>query len=126
MRSGVKMPQPIDQPWNEKISDLMKEARKADRVDKERAELFEGMMKTPAWKAYVELLELRLQLFADVVLQPSTSIDGSIALEYVKGAMGGIVMSRDLPSVTIALMSQINPSSDGDDEPEDANATPIP
>src|SRR5258707_8753584 len=81
MRSGVKMPPPTDQPWNEKISDLMKEARKADRVDKERAELFEGMMKTPAWKSYVELLELRLQLFADVVLQPSTSIDGSIALE---------------------------------------------
>jgi hypothetical protein len=48
---------------------------------------------------------------------PAGSVDGAIALEWVKGAMSGLIMARDIPSVTIAAMSTTGPApEDGEDE----------
>lgn len=96
-----------DSELNHQIAELLKNARAADGIDRERAELFGKMIKTPAWLEYVALLESRLQGFADEVLRPSGSVDAMIGLEYVKGAMSGLVIARDLPSVTIAAMDQL-------------------
>lgn len=90
-----------------KVKDLLRDARTADKVDRERAELFGSMIKSSGWKQYVELLELRLQSLADEILKPSGSIDAMIGLEYVKGAMSGLILARDLPSVTIMAMDQL-------------------
>jgi hypothetical protein len=90
-----------------RMDELLKNARSADKIDRERAELFTAMIKTPAWIEYVSLLNMRLQGFADQVLSPSGSVDAMIGLEYVKGTMSGLVIARDLPSVTIAAMDQL-------------------
>lgn len=97
------------------IDNLVREARKADREDKEMAQLFQLLVAHEGWKRYVALLEKRIQAMGDMVLSPAGSVNGAIALEYVKGAMSGMVMARDLPSVIIAAMKAAGPATDGDE-----------
>lgn len=87
---------------------LLKDMRAADKTDKDRKELFEGMVKSKAWQVYVELLNNKLQGMSDDLLRPAGSVDGMVAQEYVKGAMSGLVLARDIPIVTIAAMAQIS------------------
>src|ERR1700704_10332 len=95
--------------------DLIKTAKVADKEDRERAELFQALVVTAGWKAYVSMLERKMQEKADVILQPSKGVDGCIALEYVKGALSGLVIARDLPSVTIAAARELrHTEEDGD------------
>lgn len=97
----------MDRPIEQTIEELFKAARAADTEDKERAQLFRSMTGSAAWKAYVELLESKLQTFSEALLAPAGSVDGMVALEYVKGAMSGLVLARDLPSVIIAAMDAL-------------------
>lgn len=88
----------------ERLEELRKEARKADSEDRQRADLFEAMLKSEHWKAYSALLAYRLQAFSDILLTPAGSIDGAMAQEYIKGAMFGLVLARDLPSTIVNTM----------------------
>lgn len=112
MRWGAR----VDQ--RQLIEGLLREARKAARIDRERIELFEAMVRTPGWLAYVALLEAKIQMLADQVLAPSGSVDGMVGLEFVKGAMSGLIIARDVPSVTIAAKEQLReqPVEDEDDD----------
>jgi len=105
----------VDQSFKDTVAELHKLARVADKVDKERAELFRGLMKHPGWATYQELLASRIQVFADAVMAPAGSVDSAVALEWVKGAMSGVILARDLPSVTIAAMETAVPATDGDE-----------
>lgn len=87
--------------------ELTKEMRSANKIDRARASMFESLLKTEAWKEYVELIDALIQNRADQVMMPAGSVDGAIALEHVKGAMSGLIMARDIPSVTIAAMQQL-------------------
>lgn len=97
------MSMPLDRVQEE----LKKQARKADAVDKERGDLLRMLLKHPGWLVYQELLEAQMQARADEILSPSGSIDGMIAQEYKKGALSGLVIARDLPSVTIAVAEEL-------------------
>lgn len=97
------------------INELQKQARLADKIDKERAEQFEALLRHPGWATYEALLNARIQLFADAIMAPAGSVDGAIALEWVKGAMSGVILARDLPSVTINAMKAAVPATDGDE-----------
>ena len=102
------------------VEELLKNARLADRIDRERAEMFVSMVKSPAWKEFVSLLDSKIQVFADTILAPGGSVDALIGLEYIKGAMSGLILARDLPSVTIAAMEQLRQErreDNDDDEP---------
>jgi hypothetical protein len=101
-----------------RIEELLKESRQAGRIDRERAEVFAWLVKQPAWLAYLEILESKIQALADQVLAPARSIDGMVTLEYVKGAMSGLIMARDIPSITIAAKAELEPVKENDDEPE--------
>jgi len=87
--------------------EMRKAARKADAVDKERGDLLRMLIKHPGWLVYQGLLEAQMQIRADEILSPSGSIDGMIAQEYKKGALSGLVVARDLPSVTIAVAEEL-------------------
>ena len=106
----------MDPSFKEQISELEKIAKTADKVDRERLDHFRGLLKHPGWAVYQELLNIRVQLYADAVMAPCRSVDGAIALEWVKGAMSGVILSRDLPGVTIAAMEATVPATDGDDD----------
>lgn len=104
-----------------KVEELLREARQADKADKDLADQLRVMVATEGWRAYMQLLERRLQLLSDQLLSPAESMDRLVGLEYVKGAMSGLVLARDLPSVTIAAMAQLRQekfsnSTDGDDD----------
>ena len=108
----------MDQQFRTQINDLLNEAKKADKFDRERAERFQSLVKHPGWEVYQELLNSRIQSFADAIMGPAGSIDGAIALEWVKGAMSGVVLARDLPSVTINAINTAVPATDGEDTDE--------
>lgn len=87
--------------------ELLKIAQAANKEDREDATLFEVMIKTPAWQAYVKRLQRRMQTEGDAILGPAQSVDGMVALEYRKGALSGLVIARDLPSVTIQAAKEL-------------------
>lgn len=105
-----------------RIEELLRQARAADKVDRERIELFEGMIQTAGWKAFMEILNAKIQMFADQLMVPAGSIDGCVASEFVKGAMGGLVMARDIPAATIAMKDQLRRQPVSEEEFEDDDA----
>lgn len=105
---------------DQRVEDLLREARKASRIDRERIEQFEGLIRSPGWSTYLQVLEAKIQMLADEVLSPAKSVDGMVGLEYVKGAMSGLIMARDIPSVTIAAKPDLIPVGADEEEDEDA------
>ena len=103
------------------IEDLLKNAREAQKVDSERLELFEKMVTTPGWGAYVTLLNAKIQLFADQLMNPCGGVDECVAQEYVKGAMSGLIMARDIPDAIISAKDQIRSISPEEDEHDDVD-----
>lgn len=106
----------MDQSFEKQIDELRKQAKAADAIDKERMDLFRGLIRHPGWALYQELLSSRIQLFGDRVAAPAGSVDGAFALEWVKGAMSGLILARDLPSVTIGAIEAAVPATDGEDD----------
>lgn len=94
--------------------EVAKQGRAADKADRERADLFEGMMKTEAWKQYSALIDAQVQKLADQIQGPAGSVDGMVALEYQKGTMRGLLVAQGLPQYTITVAKQINPTPDTD------------
>jgi hypothetical protein len=101
--------------WEKQMAELVKQAKAADKEDKEAAQLFQVMIQTPAWKEFVKKLERRQQMFADSLLAPAGSLDKCIGLEWIKGALSGLIMARDLPSITIAAAKELRKAEDDDD-----------
>jgi hypothetical protein len=96
---------------------IQRESRAADRIDRRRAELFRSMTKTEGWKVYMELVEAKIQDFSDQLMQPATSVGSLIASEYIKGAMSGLIMARDIASVTIATAEALQrPQAEDDND----------
>jgi len=105
-------------PLEDRLRDLVKASREAEKIDRGRAEAFGRMVSTDAWSLYVSLLNAKIQMFSDVLLSPSGGLDGCIAQEWVKGAMFGLLLARDTPSTTITAMREARlagPEDDDDD-----------
>lgn len=101
--------------WNEATQKVMEEeARKARKEDRDRAELFSVMVNTPAWKAYVALLNVKIQECGDIVMIPLETLDKALGMENVKGTMKGLLLARDLPSVVIATSKEQGNGQDVD------------
>jgi len=90
----------------ERFEHLLQASRSALKADKDRAEAFGAMMKTKGWEFYVELLQLRIQMFGEQLLQPLESMDRAGVQEFLKGAMWAFVLARDIPSVTIQSLGK--------------------
>lgn len=97
------------------LDELVREWKKADHEDRERVELFQTFANNQAWKLYVELLNRLIQARGEEILRPAGSVDGAIGLEYVKGAMSGLIMARDLPQIMIMAMKAAGPATDGEE-----------
>jgi hypothetical protein len=101
---------------------LLEDSRIYDKVDRDRAEIFERMVRTPAWLLFVELVNDIIETRGAELLSPAGSIDGVLAGEHLKGSMSGLIMARDLPSVIIAHMEAMKSPAQYDaseDEDED-------
>lgn len=96
----------------ERLAELIKESRETNRKDAMAAQVFEAMIATTGWSSYVRELDRRLQTFADQMLRPAGSLDGCLTQEFIKGAMFGLTLARDIPSVTIAAMKDLRPEAE--------------
>jgi hypothetical protein len=101
------------------IEDLRKQSRDADREDLRRAELFRSLVRTEGWQEYIKLLDAKVQAFSDQLLAPAKSVDGMVESEWIKGAMSGLIMARDVASVTIAAIEQLRRSNSDQAEDDD-------
>lgn len=101
------------------ISEITRQGRDADKIDRRRAELFTSMVKTEAWQEYVKLLEAKIQIFSDQLLSPAGSLDGMVKGEWIKGTMSGLIMARDVASATIGAAEELRRTgltqAEGDD-----------
>lgn len=104
----------------ERFEELIRLSREADRIDRRRAELFEPMMKSAAWAEYQSMLKEKIERFSEQLLAPSASMDGMVASEWIKGAMSGLIMARDITSVTLATVEAMR--SNGQNQAEDDDA----
>lgn len=91
--------------------ELLKQARAANKEDRERAEVFQSLLKHPGWTLYASLLNSQLQSCAENLMLPREELrEGKMNSEYLKGTMRGLIMARDLPSATIAGIEQLRTS----------------
>lgn len=101
----------------ERLDDLLRDSRAADRIDRERAEAFQQMVASKGWAMFVQLIDARLQAFSDELLQPLSDMGRAGLQEYMKGAMWAFVLLRDLPANTIQAMKAAQQASkETDDE----------
>lgn len=101
---------------NRQIEEMKRQAREANRRDKKRAEVFEAMVATEAWKEYSLLLSASIQQFGDQVLAPANGLDGAFSSEYTKGTIKGLLLAQSLPQATIETVKANKlPDDDGDE-----------
>lgn len=85
-------------------TELEKKFREQLRQDRKIKEAFEVLARNDSFQVYLGVLNSMIELRGTDVLAPAGNVDGAVALEYVKGTMYGLILARDLPSVTIASM----------------------
>src|SRR5690348_9099262 len=78
---------PVAQSFEDEVQELLKTSKAADREDRERAEVLQALIKHPGWDVYAHLLQVFVQSRSNQVLGPAGSVNGAVALEYVKGTM---------------------------------------
>lgn len=93
--------------------DRKEEERKVE-FDRERADAFTVMMKTRGWDLYVQLLNAKIAERMANIFNP-TEPGKEFAEQHNKGAIYGMLMARDLPSVTVKLASEATPAG-GEEE----------
>jgi len=93
---------------------LVRDARKADREDTERAEQFVQMLKSEAWALYRALLEQKIQECSDLLMTPAGSQDGLVKLAESAAMMRGLIVAKDLPNLIIATAPRTSAEEDDD------------
>lgn len=88
---------------------------KKRKEDRERAALFEAMLKTPAWEAYEKLLNFHIGQRMASLIEP-TLPNGELAAEHNKGTVFALTFARDLPRVTVEAAKTSGPATDGEDD----------
>lgn len=104
----------VDPSFQQRIEELVKVSKKADKEDKELIEALQVLVRRPEWQTYLSLINKRIQGFSDIVLMPAQTMDGAVALEYAKGAMFGLILASTLPGVIVE--NAMKPSGDDGDE----------
>lgn len=94
---------------------LLKTSREALREDRVLKDGLEGLVKHPGWKVYLGLLEKMINARGMVILMPAGNADAAIALEFVKGAMNGLILARDLPGLIIDAVPAATLKDDDDE-----------
>jgi hypothetical protein len=102
-----------------RFQELLKQSRAGDKEDRERAELFSGMIVSPGWKMYSELLTKLIEMRGSELLSPCSGVDATYGQEHMKGTMNGLILARDLPATIVehmkALRSQGGERGESDD-----------
>jgi hypothetical protein len=92
-----------DTDFREKAEELLKVSRVADQEDRKLVDNMQSLLHNQDFQIYVrQVLAPRIENFGATLLEPSGSLDGAVRSEFVKGALYGLCLARDLPTVIIA------------------------
>lgn len=104
----------MDKELQERMDELIRQAREADREDRKLAEVLSLLVHHSSFSALQSLLNKRLQSLSEEMLAPANSVDRLIAQEYLKGAMFGLILARDLPTIIVdSLATTAKDENDG-------------
>jgi hypothetical protein len=93
----------VDIDLADRIDELLKVGRKADEEDKKLIDNMQRLVRSHDFEMYCsQVLGPRIQSFGAALLEPSGSHDGMVRSEFMKGALYGLCLARDLPSVIIS------------------------
>ena len=94
---------------------LLRDARRANTIDKERAQALSVLVKSEVWKIYSDLLNAKIAERSATLLEPLKHGERDSS-EHNKGAVYGLIYARDLPHTIVAAMKELSLSSDAEDE----------
>lgn len=95
---------------NEAREQLVRDAIKANKVDKERAEAFSALVVSEGWKFYTELLNYNIAQRTSTLFEPLKSGERDSS-EHNKGAVYALIYARDLPQTIVVAMEELAKSS---------------
>lgn len=104
----------------EDIKSVIQEFERANRtqlreIAKENAALVDAMkelLRFEPFKVYTEALNRMIGYRSEELMEPLAGFDAALRQEWVKGAMNGLILARDLPSITLAAMRDTIPGED--------------
>ena len=100
------------------FEEILKSSRKATKEDIQLAEDLESLRTHKGWNPYLQqVLGARIQDLGELLLQPAGTQDGLVRSEYIKGALYGLCLARDLPSVIIQSMREVRSPQENSDVP---------
>lgn len=100
------------------FDELLKSSRKATKEDVQLADALEALIKHPSWGPYAnQVLGARIQNLGELILQPAGSTSGAWKTEFLKGALYGLCLARDMPSVIVASMRDVRQPQESPDVP---------
>ena len=89
---------------------MLSESRKARQEDMALIESMTRLSNNADFKIYLEkIICHRIEGFAQMLLSPSGGLDGMVRSEYLKGAMFAFCLARDLPTIIMQSISDMNP-----------------
>lgn len=90
------------------FEELLKASRAATKEDAQLADMLQTLTAHPGWAPYLnQVLGIRIQNIGVAILDPAGSTSGMVRTEFLKGAMYGLCLARDLPSVIIRSMRDV-------------------
>lgn len=93
----------MDSEFQDRMDNLLQDSKKADQEDKKLIENMKRLVASHDFDMFCrQVLGPRIQDFGATLLQPAGSVDGMVKAEFVKGALFGLCLARDLPSVIIS------------------------
>lgn len=105
----------MDNELKERLNELVAASRKADAEDCALVESLEIVVRHTHYQALLELYNKRIQGLSEELMAPAGSVDGMVALEFVKGAMFGLILARDLPHIIVESF-RATATKENDDE----------
>jgi hypothetical protein len=98
------------------FEELLKSSRKATKEDIQLSEDLQALMAHKGWSQYLnQVLGTRIQALGSLLLEPSGSSDGMVRSEFLKGALYGLCLARDMPSVIVASMRDVRQPQENTD-----------
>src|SRR5262245_39056673 len=89
--------------------------RKIAAEQRDFVDAMKVLRKNGAFRLYLGALEKMIQARGDVLMVPVAGFDKTLEQEFIKGAMNGLILARDICDVTISAMIDVL-----DEEDEDA------
>lgn len=100
----------------EDLEEFMTQARKAKKEDLELADAMKRLMANRDYGLFMmRILGPKIEEAGALLLNPSKSVDGMVASEFIKGAMFAFCLTRDMPNLIIKAMDEMNRPR-GDDQ----------